>query len=143
MGAGVGTDDGERERQARARLDERGGGLRLRRHPMLPDAAAEQTPGLVGVGQVHRHDPRPVRRRETQEPIAARDDRQRRGRSGQQRTYLLGVAGVVQQQKHAPVRQNAPIQARLALRRAWNAVWCHAQRLEQDPDRFGGRQRRP
>ncbi|HVR09199.1 MAG TPA: hypothetical protein VMW75_14210, partial [Thermoanaerobaculia bacterium] len=92
---------------------------------MGQDVEADQ-PGAVGGGQ-----PR--------ELAAAGDEHQAAGAGWQQRPHLLFITGVVQHDKHSPVRQQAPVQycARLRVRR--NPLGRNAKGVQEAADgRFRG-----
>ena len=96
-GDGAGGHDRERQRQARAQRDDLSRRRRLRRDAVRAETAAQEVGGFSGGQQVEAQRVGAVAGDEAGELVAARDDHQAAAGTGQQRTDLSGVVGVVQQ----------------------------------------------
>ncbi len=89
----------------------------------------------VGVGQlVQGQRMRPLTDDQAGELVAAGDDDQAAGGTGQQWTDLAGVAGVVEEDQHPALGEHAAVQRRLGVQRGGDAHRRDAERVEEDPD---------
>lgn len=77
------------------------------------------------------------------ELVAAGDDGQAAVRGGQQRTHLLGVAGVVQHDEDASPGQESAVRRGLRVQFRGNVTHGHAEGVEQGTQRLGRAHRRP
>jgi hypothetical protein len=74
MGGGAGGDDGQRERQPRAPLDDVGDRVRIGRHAVPAEPAFEQPVGLRGGEQVDGERVGAVRGHQIGQRVATGDD---------------------------------------------------------------------
>src|SRR5262249_37064509 len=107
--------DGQRQRQPGAVLDQLVNSVRFVADTLGTEAGGEQLPGLGDAEQVQGDGVGAVDRDQTGEPVAAGDDRQTVWPGGQQGAYLLGVAGIVEQDQDALVGQEAAVQSDLRI----------------------------
>ena len=106
------------------------------------EAAGQQVQRLALGEQVKRQRDGPVQGDQSAEPVAAGDDDQAAGRARQQRTHLLGRAGVVEQYQQAPAGQLGSVERCLAVRIGRNAAGRYPERVQHPPVRVGWGQRR-
>jgi hypothetical protein len=103
--------------------------------PLGAQQAAQQELRLAGGQYVQVELGRAVEGDQPAQPVAAGDQDQAAGAGRQQRADLLGVAGVVQHDQHAPVRQHAAVQRRRLVHPIGNLLGRHAQRRQEPGQR--------
>ena len=131
---GVGRGDGQGQRQPCAQVDQLGGHTWLGCQAFSPETLGQQLVSLSRAEQVQRHRMRAFRGDQAGELVAAGDQDQTGQAAGQQRTDLLGVAGVVQDDQHPPVRQQAAIQVLLGFGCGRDLAGRHPQRVKEPAD---------
>ena len=148
---GPGRRDGQRQRQSGTRGHDlvTASGSAITRSAPSRRTSSSQASSAENRSSVSGWAPWAATKR--REPVAAGDDDHGRRAAGQQRTHLIGVAGVVQQNQHAPARQQAAVQGNLRLRIHRHALRGHTEDLEEythrlgrmtSPDRPGSKPRR-
>jgi len=131
VGGGAGGGEGQRQRQPGAPGHDLVHRLRLGGDPAGAEAAGQQLPGLLRGEDVEADRPRAVSGDQAGQPAAAGHQHQAAGRTGQQRPYLPGVTGVIQQHQHPPPGQHAAVQRRLGVQARRDAGRRHVQRVEE------------
>lgn len=134
-------DHRQGQRQPGAAVDDLVRRPRIGAHPRRPQAQFEQAPRLHAGHRVEHDGPRASLGDEPGQPVAAGDYHRAAGGAGQQRPDLVGVARVVQQHQHSPVRHQAAVHADLRLHPGRNALRRRAKRVEETADRLGHRRR--
>ncbi|GAA2875949.1 hypothetical protein GCM10020220_076820 [Nonomuraea rubra] len=138
-GVGAGGHDGQGQRQPRAPGDEVVHRLRLGADLGRAEPARQQLAGFGGREQPQRQRAAALRRDQAGQLGPAGDQRQAAGRAGQQRAYLVGVEGVVEQDEHAAPGQQAAVEPCLRLQRGGDQLGRHLEGVQEQPYRLGGR----
>ena len=84
-----------------------------------------------------------MRRGQPAQVVAARDQHQTRGRAGQQRPHLVGVAGVVEHDQHPLARQPRAVERAERVLVGGHLVVRHAERVQEPGEDRVRRDRRP
>jgi hypothetical protein len=141
VGGDPGRDHRQRQRQAGAARHDHLRCRRVGRDPGRADPAGEQLVRLR-VGQpAEAHQVDGFVHDQTGEPVAAGHHRHTSRRAGQQRTDLGHVPGVVQDDQHPLVGQDAAVQADLGVEAVGDAPGRHLQRFEQPANSLRGTHR--
>ena len=86
---------------------------------------------------------RAVRGDQRGELVAAGHQHQALRRAGQQRPYLFGITGVVEDHEDPPVGQQAAVQGGLRAQPGRDALRRYDQGVQEVPDGLGGLQQQP
>jgi hypothetical protein len=135
---GAGGHDPHRQRQPRAHREQVGDRLGLGRESFMPEVAGQQLSG-VGLGQdVEVEQVSAVQGGQTGKTMAAGDQNRAGGAARQQRTYLVGVAGVVQHDQHLLVGHQAAIARGLDVQFDRQRGRINAERDQEGAERLTG-----
>ncbi|WP_064273282.1 hypothetical protein [Streptomyces sp. RTd22] len=140
---GAGGDDGERQREPSAQLDDVRHGPGLGGRPLLADPPHQRRAGVLDGRQAQEHRHGPVRGDQTGQLAAAGDEGQTAGAAGQQRTDLVMVPGVVQQDEDTPVGEQTAVQRGLRVQPGGQMLRGHAQGVQHPGDGLRGLSGRP
>jgi hypothetical protein len=141
VGHRAGGGDGQSQRQPGAGRDQLAGGGRLGRDPAGPQPLGQQLARLGHAKHVQADLRRSVGHHQAGQLVAAGDQHPRGRRARQQRPDLDRVPGVVQYDQHPLARQQAAIQRLAAVQGSRDPGRRDLQRVQERPQRLGGRQR--
>ena len=139
----AGGDDGQREREARARRDDLRHRAGVSGEPVRAEALLQQLAGLAVGQHVQQQRAGGLGGHQPGELVAAGDDDPAGGGAGQQRPHLCRVPGVVKQHQHPLPGQQAAVQAELGLDRLGPLLGRDIEGVKQHPDGLVRRHRCP
>lgn len=115
VGGGAGGDAGECEGESGAQAGDLVGGARFGVDACGAQASDEEVARLRGVEGTQRQRVGAVRGDQPGQGVAAGDDGEAAGRAGQQRPYMVAVAGVVQDDEDPPPGQHTAVEGGLGV----------------------------
>ncbi|HET8643589.1 MAG TPA: hypothetical protein VFM37_16755 [Pseudonocardiaceae bacterium] len=136
-GGRLGSDNGERQRQAAAPGDDlfHGGGRRP--HPRLAEPVSQHLERLGTGERVHPERMSARRGHQARQLAATRHQHRAPRRAGQQWADLRGLARVVQDEQDPLPSQQAPVEGRLIIHNDRYPVRRYAERVQEPSQRLG------